>query len=115
MIDWIPLETLVDLDAIVTKSHSRPQIVFKHSTRCSISTVAKLRLEDWDNSNQYGDLHYLDLISYRDISNEIAERFSVHHESPQVLIIHRGESVHDTSHFDITIAELVEVLTELPQ
>ena len=115
MIHWIPLETLADLDGIVKSSLSRPQIIFKHSTRCSISTVAKLRLEDWADSDQFADFHYLDLISYRTISAEIAERFSVHHESPQVLIIHGGESVFDTSHFDITVAELMEAISDLDQ
>ena len=54
--------------------------------------------------------YYLDLKSFRSISDEVAERFSVHHESPQILLIRQGECIYDASHFDITIAELKETL-----
>lgn len=72
--------------------------------------MAKYRLEeDWDFSASEIEPYYLDLIAHRDISNEISERFSVHHESPQILLIKDGECVLDASHLDITVEEIREV------
>ena len=76
--------------------------------------MAKYRLEsDWDFSAGEVDPYYLDLVAYRDVSGEVAERFAVHHESPQILLIKDGECVLDASHLDITVEEIKEVLTEL--
>lgn len=101
-----------DVTKILNDSHSKPQVIFKHSTSCSISAMAKMRLED-DISNLTSevDFHYLDLISYRNISNGIAETLDVHHESPQLILLHQGEVIHDASHFDISIEELNESLS----
>ncbi len=104
---WIKLETSADLDKIITQSSERPQAIFKHSTRCSISSMAKSRLERAGKSDNF-DLHYLDLIRYRDLSNAIAERFDVEHESPQILVIKNGSCVYDESHSGISMDELEE-------
>jgi bacillithiol system protein YtxJ len=107
--NWKPLVSQEDLLEIIESSKNRPQVIFKHSTSCSISSMAKMRLEDkWDLTGV--DAHYLDLLSYRNISNQIAERLSVHHESPQLILLIDGECVYDASHFDITVEELKESL-----
>ena len=96
------LEKLAQLDALTIASAERPQMIFKHSTRCSISAAAKHRLEsDLQRLKQYADVYFLDLLMHRDISNEIAKRFVVHHESPQILVINHGQSIFDLSHYDI--------------
>ncbi len=109
---WNLIHSMDDVNNIVNASHSKPQVIFKHSTSCSISSMAKMRLED-DISNLSSDVdfHYLDLISYRTISNGIAEILDVHHESPQIILIHLGEVIYDASHFDISIEELNESLS----
>ncbi|TAG11813.1 MAG: bacillithiol system redox-active protein YtxJ, partial [Sphingobacteriia bacterium] len=94
---WIPLINSDQLDQINTLSQQKAQIIFKHSTRCSISSMALNRLEREDPPNS-ADFYLLDLIQYRTLSNEVAERFSVHHESPQVLVIKKGDCVYDESH-----------------
>ncbi len=110
--NWIPLDSLDQLNKIIERSNEIPCAIFKHSTRCSISSMAKLRLEgDWDFSNNDIEAYYLDLIAHRDISNQIAETFSVHHESPQILLIKNGACTYDSSHLDITVDELKEGLT----
>jgi bacillithiol system protein YtxJ len=112
MISWIPLIAESDLDTIATRSHETPCVLFKHSTRCNISALAKARLErDWSFSEQEVAAYYLDLLAYRPVSAKIAERFGVHHESPQVLLVVNGECVYDASHLDITVDEL---RSELP-
>lgn len=108
MIDWIIVNELTQIDELVQNSYSQPQIIFKHSTTCSISQMSKLRFESAYDLEL--DCYYLDLLAFRSISNHIAEKFSVHHESPQLLLIDKGECVFDASHFDISVAELKEVI-----
>jgi bacillithiol system protein YtxJ len=109
---WILIESSDNLDDAIAQSHHQAVAIFKHSTRCSISSMAKDRLErSWDFSDDKGPLmYYLDLIIYRTISNQIADRFKVHHESPQLILIKNGEAIYDASHNDISIKELKEVL-----
>jgi len=105
--NWIKLQSENQLDEIREKSTTRPQLIFKHSTRCSTSALVKSRLE---RSAQPGDIdfYYLDLINYRPVSNKIADSFSVHHQSPQILIIRNGECVYDESHLGISMDEILE-------
>lgn len=106
---WIPLESKNQLDAIVLRSQEKPCLIFKHSTTCPISIMAKSRLEKPRiTTPKEPEIYYLDLLKHRDISNEIAEKFGVHHESPQVLLIEKGECIYDASHLDISIAEVLE-------
>lgn len=104
--NWIPLTNVSQLTDIKNESNLRPVLLFKHSTTCSISKTSLNRLErNWTEEDMNGTkLYYLDLLSYRSISNEIARTFGVVHESPQVLIIKDGKAVYDTSHFDIDYA-----------
>ena len=86
-------------------------LIFKHSTRCSVSMMAKRRFEmDWEVIPADTSLYFLDLISFRDVSAEIAETFQVHHESPQILLIKDGDCVLDASHSDISADEVAEVI-----
>ncbi|MCB0650407.1 MAG: bacillithiol system redox-active protein YtxJ [Saprospiraceae bacterium] len=107
MINWIALEDIEELNAIRQSSSETPCVIFKHSTRCSISSIAKSRLEkskDWDNHSV--KVYYLDLIERRDISNKIAEVFQVEHASPQLLLIEHGDCTWNTSHLDISPEKL---------
>ncbi|MEN0006232.1 MAG: bacillithiol system redox-active protein YtxJ [Bacteroidota bacterium] len=114
MLDWIKLNSLDQLDHIVAESSSTPTVIFKHSTRCSISSIAKMRLEDrWDFTADELKAYYLDLISYRAISNAVADRFAVHHESPQLLLIRNGECTYEASHLDISVEELKECFEDI--
>jgi bacillithiol system protein YtxJ len=110
--NWILLKDLKQLDDILAESKEKPVLIYKHSTRCNISRAAFDRLErKWDASVAGDVKHYLlDLISYRNISNLIAERFQVEHQSPQILVISNGKSVLDLSHFDIDFEEIQSVL-----
>ena len=85
-------------------------VVFKHSTRCSISAMALNRMErDYDAEKLPNiPVYYLDLIAHRDVSNAIAETFGVMHQSPQVLLIKDGQSVYDESHMGISFGELAQ-------
>ena len=109
---WNLLESNEHLEAAIALSHNHTVAIFKHSTRCSISSMAKDRLErNWDFPEDGGPImYYLDLISYRSISNEIAERLKVNHEYPQLILISKGEAIYDASHNYISVAELKEAI-----
>ncbi len=109
--NWIPLKSEEQINEIKYNSDKNPQVIFKHSIRCSISSMAKNRLDKNDNPEGV-DFYYLDIINNRNISNKIAEEFNVHHQSPQVLIIKRGECVYNESHSGIHMDEIKSIATE---
>jgi len=104
--NWEYLVESSQLDQLIEESKSKPLLIYKHSTSCSVSRVALDRLERNWNINADLKLYFLDLIRYRSISNEIANRFGVPHESPQVLIIENGQAIYDASHFDINFQDI---------
>jgi bacillithiol system protein YtxJ len=105
--NWIPLESSEQLEKIRTSEQF--SLIFKHSTRCSISLMAKKRFElDWSVLPANVDLYFLDLLRYRDISNSIAEIFDVYHQSPQVLLIKNGECIYETSHGEISAEDTAD-------
>ena len=105
--NWITLQQEEQLAQIKELSKTKAQVIFKHSSRCSISNVIKNRLEKGPTPSNI-DFYFLDLIRYRDISNKVAEDFSVYHESPQVLLIKNGECIYDESHSGIMMSEIEE-------
>ena len=105
-INWVPLTDLGQLNEISQLSHEQPVIIFKHSTRCSISRMALKQFENEFDLLDKVTPYFLDLITFRDISNEIASRFEVVHQSPQLLLIIGGKSVYDVSHSSIDADEL---------
>lgn len=105
--NWSVLNTEEQLHSLIERSNSKPQVIFKHSTRCSISSMIKSRLEKSDTPDTI-DFHYLDLIAYRSLSDKIAEDLQVYHESPQVLLIKKGECIYDESHMAIRMEDIEE-------
>ena len=104
MINWIPLTAPEQVQEIINRSQEIPCVIFKHSTSCSISSMARYRLENsWDIDAEQVELYFLDLIRFRNISNFIAETFGIRHESPQAIMIHKGVVVHHNSHLDISV------------
>lgn len=105
---WKNLESKEQLEKLIDSSNEKTVVVFKHSTRCSISSMALNRLQrSWNEEEMEPvDFYYLDLISYRDISNEIADKLQVVHQSPQLIIIRNGKAVFHTSHMGVNYEEL---------
>ncbi|MCO6479239.1 MAG: bacillithiol system redox-active protein YtxJ [Phaeodactylibacter sp.] len=97
---------------IVEHSKSTPCIIYKHSTRCSLSSLARRRLEKgWQFDERAVLPYFLDLIAYRDVSNLVAEHFGVAHQSPQLLLIREGRCVYHASHLDIDARSLQPFFT----
>jgi len=100
--EWNDLTELKQLDEIVEESREVPVVIFKHSTRCSISRMALKNFErEYNIEEGSAKPYFLDLLEHRDISNAIASRFGVMHQSPQLILIKQGTAVYDTSHSDI--------------
>jgi bacillithiol system protein YtxJ len=106
--EWIELSGLDQLQEIKSESDKSPVLIFKHSHRCNISRVTLDRLErNWNKSEmRQVKPYFLDLLSNRQLSDTIAQLFKVDHESPQILLIHRGKSILDLSHFEIDYLQI---------
>jgi bacillithiol system protein YtxJ len=99
---WVELTSLDQLDQAWEASHQHPVALFKHSHRCSVSFHVKNRLEsDWKLDEKTCGFYFLDLINHRDVSNAIAEKSGVQHQSPQLIVIDKGEVVYEASHGSI--------------
>ena len=108
--NWIDLSSEEQLRQLNNNSAHKPQIIYKHSTRCSISTIVKNRIDR--NTQPDGvDFYFLDIISHRQISNRIADEYDVRHESPQLLVIRDGKCIYDESHTSIHMDEIESVLS----
>src|SRR5690606_31452232 len=112
--NWVSLNTLEQLKDINTQSLSQPVLIFKHSTRCPISSMAKRNLElDADLLPEQVKAYFLDLIQFRDISNQVSEIWNIKHESPQVLLIYNQECIYNCSHSDIDLADIVSQIEQI--
>ena len=101
-LNWNALTEIKQLDAIVDASAEKPVVIFKHSTRCSISRMALKNFErEYDLAESEAAPYFLDLLEHRDISNEIAQKFQVIHQSPQLILIKDGKAVYNASHSEI--------------
>lgn len=108
--NWLPFESESDLESIIQESFNNPVAIFKHSTRCSISSVAKMRLSSsWDFDDDL-PIYYLDLLSYRELSNLVAQNFNIEHQSPQLIVLKKGESIYSDSHLSISVNDIKEAL-----
>ena len=105
--NWVALTDYSQIQKAL--ENSEPFLVFKHSTRCSISSMAKSRFErTYDLEGVVA--FYLDLIAYRSISNQLVTDFSIQHQSPQLLFIQEGICTYNASHNSINIDEIKEKL-----
>lgn len=111
-VGWIPLTEGHQLQSLIDASEEVSVILFKHSTRCNISSSALNRIErKWD-AEEMKEVkpYYLDIIAYRDISQQIEKQFGVQHESPQLLVIKNGKCVFALSHMGITYDALTSFI-----
>ncbi len=105
-INWIPLTELQQLDETKLVSLDNLVVIFKHSTRCSISRMALKQFENEYNLEDKVMLYFLDLLNFRSISNAISEEFQVEHQSPQIIVIKNGKAIFNASHSTIDALQL---------
>lgn len=107
-VGWNNLNSISQLNEIDELSQEKPVLIFKHSTRCPISSMALSRFERSYQEDASFTPFFLDLIAYRDVSNGIAEKYAVIHESPQTILIKNGQSIYNSSHNGIDFEEINE-------
>lgn len=106
VLPWIPLTNQDQLNAIAEKSKTKTQLIFKHSTRCGISRMVINQFSELYDVDANADLYYLDLLNYREVSNEVGYQFQVLHQSPQLLVIKNGVAVAHAFHGGINDMDL---------
>lgn len=111
--NWNKLTQPSQLEEIKALSFEKPVLIFKHSTRCSISSMSLDRLiRNWkEEDKEKVEPFFLDLIAYRNLSDQIEDFFGVPHQSPQVLLIKDGTAVYDNSHFGISYPEIMSKIS----
>jgi len=104
---WKTLDSLDQIDQIRTDSHKKPVVIYKHSTHCGLSSIRRSKLiQSWEFEESHLDFYFLDLIGQRSISNAIEDVFNVRHESPQLLIVDKGEVIYHTSHHEVSVESI---------
>jgi bacillithiol system protein YtxJ len=104
---WKNIESIQMLDELVSLTQDKAVLIFKHSTRCSISMMVLTRFQsEWDLNTSNCELYFLDLIAHRDISNKIEEITGVIHQSPQVIVLRKGEVLYEESHNSISARDI---------
>ena len=107
---WIQLTSLESISDLMNASEEQAVLFFKHSTRCSISSMALNRFEaDW-NSDLPCQLYFLDLLNHRDISAEIERITGVEHQSPQAIVVKNGKVIYSATHSSISANEIAKIL-----
>ncbi len=109
-IPWKYITEEQDIEDLEKQSLSKPVIIFKYSTRCGISRITLRKFENDLPENLDVAFYFMDLVKYRALSNEIAERFKVRHESPQLIVIKEGKVLHHSSHQDINAKKISEYI-----
>lgn len=101
------LDKMEQFDEIDEISQTKSVVLFKHSTRCSISRMALKQFDaEFNYPEEKIDWYLLDLLNHRDLSNEIASRYNVMHQSPQIIVIRNGKAVFNASHDSISAEDL---------
>lgn len=115
-INWIPLTENNQLDTLIKLSNTKAVLIFKHSTRCGISRMALKNFEkQYDLNGSQIELYYLDLLNNKTLSNEIATKFQISHQSPQVIVIQNEKVIYDDSHYQISVEEIKEKVLLQPK
>ncbi|MEM6768823.1 MAG: bacillithiol system redox-active protein YtxJ [Bacteroidota bacterium] len=110
-ISWHAITQEQQLEEIMARSFEKPVAIFKHSIRCGLSAMVKSQLEsEWDLPEEELEVYYLDLISYRPISNKVAKITAVPHQSPQIIVLKDGEVQFHTSHSAISVRNVRKAL-----
>lgn len=106
---WKNITSVEDLLSVFEQPGKK--VFFKHSTRCSISSMALRGFEnEWDLEKEQPALYFIDLIAHRDVSNKLAELTHVTHQSPQVIVLDQTDLIHDASHYKIEATTVQNLL-----
>ncbi len=103
--NFIKLDTIEKLEQLFSKSVKNPIVLFKHSTTCPISAGVYQEISKAD-----ADINLVIIQNSRDVSNAIAKKTGVRHESPQAIVVKNGKVVYQASHYDVTASDVEKIL-----
>lgn len=109
-LDWVKINSLEELDQAIESTEDKPGLFFKHSTRCSISSMALNSFESKWQPTDSCTLYYIDLIAHRDVSNALSEKSAINHQSPQAILLHHKKSIYDASHNGISAPDIQQII-----
>lgn len=105
---WNVLEDISDVDEVLQKSKERPQLLYKHSNRCGTCMFAKSEIEKRsEDIEERADMHFIDVINSREVSNYLAEKLNLRHESPQAILLANGKVIWHNSHSAIKSTKIL--------
>jgi len=111
---WVEITSTNQLNDLLHNVGEKPILLFKHSTRCSISSMALNGFErNWTSGKELCDIYFIDLLKYRDVSNLVAELTGVEHQSPQAIVIKGKEIIYDESHSGIDARRIESILSKV--
>lgn len=110
----IEISDIKKLQDILDNAEKGTLLIFKHSTRCPVSSHAKKELEKFlENNPKYKENTFLiKVIESRELSNYITETTGIEHQSPQLLIMKDGKVLIHLSHFQITVKSIESALQQ---
>jgi bacillithiol system protein YtxJ len=99
---WIHITTEAQLLEAWDNNSGNMRLFFKHSTRCSISSMALSRFEEkWEKDEKRCTVYFIDLIAYRSVSNLLEKISGVMHQSPQVIVAQNKNVIYSATHSEI--------------
>ena len=119
--DLTQLQHIEQLDRLLSESHTRPLLLFKHSFSCGVSAEALDELIDHLNADMVAagvpDPRYaiVTVQTHRDVSNAVSTKLGIRHETPQALLIRDGRVIWSASHFRVTAEAMKKALTSAPR
>lgn len=110
---WNKLTDEGAVEKVIRESENKPQLIYKHSGRCSVCLFSKSNLEQHAGDiSEVADMNFVDVIGSREVSNNIAEKLNVRHESPQAIVLKRGEVIWHASHGSVKSAQILNALQQ---
>ncbi|HSK73725.1 MAG TPA: bacillithiol system redox-active protein YtxJ [Pyrinomonadaceae bacterium] len=99
--NFIEINSTEELNEVFEESGRKPVVLFKHSLTCPISAGVYGEI-----SRVEADIYLVVMQMARNVSNEIASRTGIRHESPQAIVLKNGEPVYHASHYDVSAEEV---------
>ena len=102
---FVEIDDVESLDRFIFEAGETPAIVFKHSNTCGVS--ARVYREISQVTRPVGIV----IVQHaRDVSDEIARRFGIQHETPQAIIVCGARVLWSASHYAVKAHAVEEAL-----
>jgi len=110
----VPLHDIESVEAAIAESRERPVLLFKHSRYCGVSCEALDELQTHIDAQTAPTVAYkmVTVQTHRRVSDVVAQRLGIRHETPQAILLRNGKAVWNASHFRITARQLDQIVSD---